>query len=77
MSTEVLSACGPIDRVIVRFSSTDGHLDYELTHRRQGIYMLNKKRYEIQDFDLSSDVTFVALDQAGNEVGKQKVRIEK
>ena len=75
MSTEVLSACGPIEKVIVRFASKDGNLDYELTHRRQGLYMLNKKRYEIQDFQLSSEATFIAYDRSGNEIGQQKVRI--
>lgn len=76
MSTELLTACGPINKVIVRFSSKDGNLDYELTHRRQGIYMLNKKQYEIEDFQLSSDATFIAYDSSGKEIGQQKVRIE-
>ncbi|WP_313238245.1 VWA domain-containing protein [Sporosarcina ureae] len=76
MYTELLSACGPIDKVIVRFSSIDGNLDYELTHRRQGIYMLNKKHYEIQDFLLNPNATFIAYDSAGKVIGQQKVQIE-
>ncbi|ARF18147.1 S-layer homology domain-containing protein [Sporosarcina ureae] len=76
MNTELLTACGPIDKVIVRFSSKDGNVDYELTHRRQGIYMLNKKRYEIQDFLLNPNATFIAYDSSGKEIGQQKVQIE-
>ncbi|PID23998.1 S-layer homology domain-containing protein [Sporosarcina sp. P7] len=76
MNTELLTACGPISKVIVRFSSQDGNLDYELTHRRQGIYMLNKKLYEIQDFLLNPNATFIAYDSAGKEIGQQIVQIE-
>ncbi|ARD48961.1 S-layer homology domain-containing protein [Sporosarcina sp. P33] len=75
MSTELMPGCGPVSKVIVRFSSTDGHLDYELTHRGQGIYQLNKKSYELEDFLLRGNAVFIAYDKAGNKIGEQIVPI--
>ncbi|WP_153730546.1 S-layer homology domain-containing protein [Sporosarcina obsidiansis] len=77
METEVSNACGTIQKVIVRFSSRSGDLDYELAHRGHNIYMMSKGIFEIQDFQIASLATFLAYDEDGNLVGEQKVKIQK
>lgn len=77
METEVSNACGTIGKVIVRFSSHSGDLDYELAHRGHNIYMMNKGQYEIRDFQLASYATFLAYDQNGRLVGERKVTIQR
>lgn len=77
METEVSNACGTINKVIVRFSSRSGDLDYELAHRGHNFYMMNKGLFEIQDFQLTADATFIAYDLKGKEIGRQKVKIQK
>ncbi|AXH98341.1 VWA domain-containing protein [Sporosarcina sp. PTS2304] len=76
METELVDACGTISKVIVRFSSSHGDLDYELTHRGQNLYMLNKKLFEIQDFQIKDHATFLAFDRNDKLLGKQRVHIE-
>lgn len=77
MQTKVSSACGKISRVIVRFSSADGDIDYELTHRRHGIYQMNKYAVELSAAALSSEAVFIAFDETGYESGREKVEISK
>ncbi|MBY0221477.1 VWA domain-containing protein [Sporosarcina aquimarina] len=77
METEVSNACGTINKVIVRFSSQSGDLDYELAHRGHNFYMMNKGLFEIQDFQLAADATFIAYDLKGKEIARQKVKIQK
>lgn len=76
MSAELAEGCGEIDKVIVRFTSLAGDLDYELLHRGQDYYTLTKGYYEIKDFDLSKTAKFLAYNKYGNLIGEKEVLIK-
>jgi len=75
MSTNASNVCGQIGKVIVRFSSLSGDLDYQLIHRGQDYYTLTKGIYEITDFALQNTAVFYAFDLNGNQIGKKSVNI--
>ena len=77
MSTYINERCGVPARVILRFNSLQGDIDYELIPRGQGLYALTKEINEITNFDLYSEGVFIAFDKYGDEIGKKYVQMKK
>ncbi|MBO0588906.1 S-layer homology domain-containing protein [Sporosarcina sp. E16_8] len=80
MSTYINERCSVPARVILRFNSLQGDIDYELIPRGQGLYALTKEINEIANFDLYSEGVFIAFgkDRYGNEyeLGKRYVQMK-
>lgn len=76
MLTEVRENCGEIAKVIVRFYSNHGTVDYQLYGRGQDVFRLDKPIQEITNFHLYSEGEFLAFDQDGKLVGSRKVPIQ-
>lgn len=76
MNTFVAESCGDIARVIVRFNSLEGDIDYELIYRGQNYYAIEKGIYEIVDFSLFSEGTFISYDIYGTPIGSMIVNIQ-
>lgn len=76
METEASNTCGTLDKVIVRFSSVHGDVDYRLIPRGQNFYKLNKYLHEIKDIHLYDRATFIGF-VGENEVSRQTVSIQK
>ncbi len=75
MNTFMDNNCGATARVIVRFSSLEGNIDYELIDRGQNYYAIEKGSYEIANLSLFSEGKFIAYDEYGNIIGEQIVNI--
>ncbi|MFS0576581.1 S-layer homology domain-containing protein [Sporosarcina sp. 179-K 3D1 HS] len=75
MFTEVREGCGEIAKVVVRFHSNHGTVDYQLYGRGQDIFRLDKPIREITNFDLYTEGEFLAFDRTGKLVGVRKVPI--
>ena len=54
MNTYLEDRCS-VDKVVVRFNSFEGDIDYELVHRGQNYYAIKRGANEISDFDLLED----------------------
>lgn len=77
MSTFVNERCGDVARVVLRFNSFEGDIDYDLIPRGQGLYALTKEINEIKNFDLYTEGVFIAIDRSGNELpGQRYVKME-
>lgn len=76
MNTFIDMSCGDVERVIVRFSSLEGQIDYELIYRGQNYFALEKKLDEIIDLSLFSEGMFLSYDASGNLVGSKVVTIK-
>ncbi|MBU8881127.1 S-layer homology domain-containing protein [Bacillus sp. FJAT-29790] len=74
MNTYINENCGEIARVLLRFHSFDGNIDYELVHRGQNYYALKKSMNEISELLLYQGGTFLAYDLNGYLVGQKSVR---
>lgn len=77
MNTFVNSGCADIERVIVRFKSFDGNVDYDLEYRGQNYFAIKKGQYEIIDLTLFTEATFLAYDRHGTLAGSQIVSIRR
>lgn len=77
MNTFVNSGCADIERVIVRFKSFDGNVDYDLVYRGQKYFAIKKGQYEIIDLTLFTEATFLAYDRHGTLAGSQIVSIRR
>ncbi|BAQ10063.1 hypothetical protein OXB_1592 [Bacillus sp. OxB-1] len=75
MITEVREGCGEIAKVVVRFHSNHGTVDYEMYGRGQDIFRLDKPVREITHFDLYTEGEFLAFDRDGKLVGSRRVPI--
>jgi len=77
MSTFVNERCGDVARVVLRFNSFEGDIDYDLIPRGQGLYALTKEINEIKNFDLYTEGVFIAFDSRGRELpGQRYVQME-
>ncbi|MED4454501.1 S-layer homology domain-containing protein [Metabacillus fastidiosus] len=76
MNTYVSNACGQVDKVVVRFNSMDGDIDYELIDRGQNYYALKKGMYEISYYMLHKEAVFLAYDSSGNIMSQKRVLIK-
>lgn len=76
MNTFIDIACGDIKRVIVRFTSLEGEVDYELIYRGQNNFALEKRLDEIIDLSLFSEGLFLSYDGNNNLVGMKEVTIQ-
>ena len=77
MSTNISRGCGEISRVVVRFNSYDGDIDYELVYRGQNYFALKRGVNEITNFDLLQDSQLLAYNDDGSLVGYRRVPILK
>lgn len=75
MSTFVDDNCGEVTRVVLRFNSVQGDIDYELAHRNQGYFELKKGTYEIHNFQLLREGTFLAYNAKGELVGEKRIML--
>ncbi|MFD2443872.1 immunoglobulin-like domain-containing protein [Bacillus sp. CGMCC 1.16607] len=73
MNTYINENCGEVDRVVLRLQSTDGDIDYELIHRGQNYYALQKEKNEIENFSLYNEGTFLAYNRDGTLVGQLRI----
>jgi len=75
MNTYINEGCSEINRVIVRFKSLNGEIDYELIHRGQNYFAIKKGEYEIVNLSLYTEATFLAYDSSGSLTGSKTVPI--
>ncbi|WP_318617985.1 VWA domain-containing protein [Sporosarcina sp. YIM B06819] len=75
MNTYVNNNCGQITRVVLRFNSSEGNIDYELANRNaaQGYFALQKGTHEIHNFHLLQEGLFLAYNAKGELVGEKRV----
>ena len=66
MYTDVKEACGEIAKVVLRFDSYNGYLDYELVDRGQNHFKLRKGLHEVSNFALYEEGEFLAYDRYGS-----------
>ncbi|QTD41070.1 S-layer homology domain-containing protein [Sporosarcina sp. Te-1] len=71
MSTDVRSNCD-IAKVIVRFQSNQGDIDYELVDRGQNHYKLTRGLQELVDLRLFDEGLFIAYDRNNKQIGDPK-----
>lgn len=72
METDLREGCGNIAKVLVRFNSDKGNIDYELVHRGHNNYRFIIGKDEIIDYNLYTSAQFIALDRNNNQVGAIK-----
>jgi len=75
MNTYINEGCTDIERVIVRFKSLSGEIDYDLIYRGQNYFAIKKGKYEIIDLSLYTEATFLAYDRFGYLAGSKTVTI--
>jgi len=75
MNTYVTEGCGEIARVVLRFKSYQGDIDYELAYRGQSYFALKKGIYEISNFNLLEEGIFLAYDTKGKLVAERSVKM--
>ncbi|WP_438315758.1 S-layer homology domain-containing protein [Sporosarcina sp. FA9] len=75
MFTDIREGCGEIARVVVRFNSFNGDVDYELISRGQNHFALRKGLHEISNFTLYRDAEFLAFNRDGKLVGNKIVHM--
>ncbi|MBB4823506.1 hypothetical protein HNO89_000726 [Sporosarcina luteola] len=71
MSTDVRSNCD-VAKVIVRFQSNQGDIDYELVDRGQNHFKLTRGLQELNDIRLFDEGLFIAFDRKGEPIGEPK-----
>lgn len=71
MSTDVRNQCD-IAKVIVRFQSNQGDIDYELVDRGQNHYKLTRSLQELVDLRLFDEGLFIAFGPKGRQIGEPK-----
>ncbi|MET1030427.1 vWA domain-containing protein, partial [Domibacillus tundrae] len=75
MDTFIDEACSEVERVVLRFHSLDGTIDYDLIYRGQHYFALKKDRTEIDPLYLQHEGTFLAYDKYGTLIGKQTIPV--
>ncbi|MGN7387247.1 S-layer homology domain-containing protein [Sporosarcina sp. SAFN-015] len=69
METDIRETCGEIAKVIVRFESTKGYIDYELVHRGQNNYRFIRGINEMENIQYYKEAQFLAYDRDGKQIG--------
>lgn len=77
MNTYINDNCGQVTRVVLRFNSSEGDIDYELANRNraQGYFALQKGTNEINNFHLLQDGVFLAYNAKGELIGEKRVQM--
>lgn len=75
MNARIPSECPRVERVVVRYSSVSGDVQFELTKRSDSVFMLTKKVQVMQDFKINTEVEFLAYDQDNNLLSSKKVKV--
>ncbi|WP_050180671.1 VWA domain-containing protein [Domibacillus robiginosus] len=74
MNTFIDEGCsGEVKRVIVRFHSSEGSIDYDLIYRGQRYFALKKDMEEIIPLALEREGTFLAFDKDGILLGSRTI----
>ena len=76
MNTFIEDYCGEISKVVVRFHSYHGAIDYELVYRGQNYYARKRGKNEIENFILFQDGELLAYDWHGNIIDRRRVPIQ-
>lgn len=69
METDIRETCGEIAKVIARFESTKGYIDYELVHRGQNNYRFIRGINEMENIQYYKEAQFLAYDRDGKQIG--------
>lgn len=72
METDLREGCGQIAKVVVRFNSNKGNIDYELVHRGHNNYRFIIGKDEIANYHLYTSAQFIAYDRDNKQVGAIK-----
>lgn len=73
METDIRESCGEIAKVIVRFESSKGYIDYELVHRGQNNYRFIRGVNEIEDIHYYKEAQFLAYGRDGKQIGGTRI----
>lgn len=73
METDIRENCGEIAKVIVRFESAKGYIDYELVHRGQNNYRFIRGVNEMEDIQYYKEAQFLAYDRDGRQIGTARI----
>lgn len=65
------------DKVVVRFNSYGGDIDYELVHRGQNYYAIKRGADEILDYDLLEGAQILAFSSHGDIIASRNVPIQR
>ncbi|MFJ7737776.1 VWA domain-containing protein [Lysinibacillus sp. NPDC097287] len=75
MNARIPSDCPGVDRVVVRYSSVSGDIQFDLTKRSDSVFMLTKNVQVMQDFKINTEVEFIAYDKDNNLLSSKKVKV--
>ncbi|MFJ7950148.1 VWA domain-containing protein [Lysinibacillus sp. NPDC096418] len=75
MSARIPSDCPGVERVVVRYSSVSGDIQFDLTKRSDSVFMLTKNVQVMQDFKINTEVEFIAYDKDNNLLSSKKVKV--
>ena len=75
MSARIPSDCPGVERVVVRYSSVSGDIQFDLTKRSDNVFMLSKNVQVMQDFKINTEVEFIAYDKDNNLLSSKKVKV--
>lgn len=75
MNARIPSDCPGVERVVVRYSSVSGDIQFDLTKRSDNVFMLTKTVQVMQDFKINTEVEFLAYDKDNNLLSSKKVKV--
>lgn len=75
MTTHINTNCTDVARVAVRYSSTSGDVQYDLTKKNSTLFSKVKKVAQLEDFDLAEEVQFLAYNKAGELLSTKTVKV--
>ena len=75
MNARIPSDCPGVERVVVRYSSVSGDIQFDLSKRSDGVFMLTKNVQVMQDFKINTEVEFIAYDKDNNLLSSKKVKV--
>ena len=76
MNTYLENNCS-VEKVVVRFNSFEGDIDYELVHRGQNYYAIKRGSNEISDFNLLEDAQILAFNSYGYIIAYRDVSVQR
>lgn len=75
MNARTASECPGVERIVVRYSSVSGDIQFDLTKRSDGVFMLTKNVQVMQDLKINTEVDFLAYDKDNNLLSSRKVKV--
>ena len=75
MNARIDSNCPNVAKVIVRYSSVSGDIQFELLKRSDSVFMLTKPVQTMEDFKINEEVEFLAYDKEGNLIALKEAKV--